>query len=187
MTTLPRSAAVVALLLGTLAPAVPAAQPGGEGLAAGSARLSRVWWNQGRYVEALELDETQRTAMDRILVEHVERRRALAAEMAEQRRVLGDRLAAGDWQGAEETTDAVAAAYADLGRGEAELATRVARLLNDEQRGKVAAEFPRLLNRPLVVGGIGGRFRGTTDPGAGRGRRRGNPGGGSSPGSPPRR
>lgn len=168
-------------------PAAGAAEGSAPGPVAGGARLDRAWWNQQRFMEALALDEAQRGAMDRELLDHLATRRALAITAARQRRSLGSELTAGDWQGAEEAAAAVAAAHAALGREEAELTIAVARLLNDEQRRKVAAEFPHLLDRPLVVGGVGRRFRSSLAPGAGRGSGQRNPAAGSTPGSPPRR
>lgn len=148
-------------------------------------RVSRIWWNQERYVEKLALSEEQREAMDRELVEHLRRRRELAAELTQKRRALGERLAAGDWKGCEVAATAVASAQAAFGRCEAELAIVVTKLLSDAQRRTVAAEFPRLLDRPLLVGGAGGRFRGMvrTDRGVAVAPDARAPSGGRAPGS----
>lgn len=162
------SAAGLALLGGPLAPARAADPPAGEdgvSFRAADAKLSGIWWNRPQHVEALGLTAEQREAMDALLVEHLERRRTLARKLQEARRSLGDRLAAGDWEGAEELADAIEEHHGALARGQSDLALAVVRLLEPAQRETLDEEFPLLLRRPWVAGGLGlrrgaGRFRG---------------------------
>lgn len=127
----------------------------GEGFAAGSANLSRIWWNQPQAVEGLGLTEEQRKGMDALLIEHLERRRELARESFELRRTLGDHLAAGDWKAAEAVSTELGERTGALTRADAELATAVVRLLRPDQRRTLDEKHPMILRRPWLQGGMG--------------------------------
>lgn len=126
---------------------------------AASARLSRIWWNQPRYVEPLGLTAEQRSAMDALLMDHLERRRELARDLLESRRSLGDHLATGDWDAAEKASVRLGEAFSAIARAEGELAVGVTRLLQPRQRTRIDEDFPLLLRRPWVSGGLGVRSR----------------------------
>lgn len=129
------------------------AQQAPSGRRAGGMNLAKVWWNHPQYVDALGLTETQRSAMDKLMLEKLETRRDLAREFARLRQTLGDQLAAGDWKAAEATVSDIGEQAAALGRGESELALAVTRLLQPAQRQKLATEFPAILHRPWLRGG----------------------------------
>lgn len=116
---------------------------------------SRAWWNRPHYVEALNLSETQREQMDAALGAHLKARREMAEAYNVARRQLGERLATGDWAAAEKIADHAGQILGTMARSEGELAIAVARILEPAQREQLEAEFPALLQRPLVQGSLG--------------------------------
>lgn len=140
--------------------AVPSTAPDAANLAA------RAWWNRPRYVAALQLSKAQRQQMDAAFAAHLKVRREAARDYFVARQRLGDELAAGDWKAAAQTADAATQIFASISRSEAELAITVARTLTPEQRTKLDAEYPALLRRSLVQGGLG--LRGGRRPRPGR-------------------
>jgi len=153
--------AVLASFAPGSAPSAQAAQPAQQ---AGQARpralrpnLSRLWWNRPHYAQALGLTDEQRAAMDELMLDRIEARRAQAREYSQLRVTLGDHLAAGEWKEAEATTTALGDRVAAMARGEAELALAVTRLLQPAQREKLGAEFPGILRHPWLRGGAAAR------------------------------
>lgn len=151
----PTGAAAPTRPAGSQEPAAPSTERGGARFVRARAGLSRVWWNQPKEVEALGLTEEQRRRMDGALTAHLEARRKAARSYVETRRRLGDELAAGDWKAAEKTAREAGEIFASMARSEGELALAVAQVLEPEQRKKLDTEFPLLLRRPLVQGGLG--------------------------------
>jgi len=118
---------------------------------AGSANLSRIWWNQPRPVELFGLSTEQRKAMDALLLNHLGHRRELAKDSFEIRRTLGDHLAAGDWKAAEKASAELGERASALAKSDTDLTLAVVRLLSTEQRrGPLIGPRGRFLS-PRVV------------------------------------
>lgn len=153
------STLVAALILWLSSGAVAAQQQGAgqppHGAQGRGGQGQRIWWNQERFVGALGLTEEQRGKMDAVLEEHVAGRRAQIEPYVEARRELADAVAAGDWKGAEAARDRLAELAAATSRTESDFLLTVAKLMSGEQRKKLKDEFPMLLARPWVRGGMG--------------------------------
>lgn len=128
----------------------PAAPQEGVRMRSASRTLQRIWWNQEDLVASLGLREEQRKAMDRELVDFLEKRREAAGESLELRRRLADQLAAGRWEEAEATAQALGRVQGGVGRAEADLVTAVVKRLEPAQRETLAADHPRLLAVPWI-------------------------------------
>lgn len=112
--------------------------------------LERIWWNQPKMVESLELRQEQRAAMDRRLVAFLDLRREAGRAHLELRRELGDAVGAGRWTEAEEIRGRLAETAATLATAEADLVTKVVQGLDDAQRQRLTELYPRLLSVPWL-------------------------------------
>lgn len=129
-----------------------------------------MWWNQPRFADGLGLTAEQRGDLDRLLEQHLAQRREAVETYQERRLELARAVSAGDWAEAREAGGRAAEAAAGLSRAETDLVVAVMQRLTPAQREEVAEEFPILLRRPWLRGGLGGPRRsvGTVRPGGGR-------------------
>ena len=107
-----------------------------------------VWWNRTRFIDRLALSEELRQQMDTALAGHLEG--ADQKARAQQQKVLGQALAAGEWDKALATVDALNTARAEAFSAQTQLKIDVLKMLEPNQRKALAENFPRLLDRPWV-------------------------------------
>jgi len=150
----PLTALLVALLSATAPLATPAAEtPAGP---AGAGPAQRMWWNQERMVASLELTDEQRTGLNERFLELLAERRTLARRYAGLRREMVDALVAGDWESAERKAGESGSTAGEINALDNRMLGDALRILQPAQRRLLAAEHPRLLNRPWLVGGMRG-------------------------------
>lgn len=109
-----------------------------------------IWWNQGRIVDALELRAEQRAQMDELLSKAREAQSEFRSKQNERREVFDESLQQGDWDAAKKASAELAKLAGGWLERRAELKIAVLRLLDSDQREKLAAEFPRVLRQPWV-------------------------------------
>ena len=107
-----------------------------------------VWWNRTRFIDGLALSDEIRQQMDAVLAGHLEG--ADKATRAKQQKELGQALAAGEWDKALATVDALNTARAEAFSAQTRLKIDVLKMLEPNQRKALAENFPRLLDRPWV-------------------------------------
>jgi Spy/CpxP family protein refolding chaperone len=129
------------------------------------ASRARIGWQVPAIQETLEIGESQRASLDRALEATLEKRREAVREYALRRSELASAAAVGTREEIPDLLDEVEAAAGRMARIESELVVTVLRILTPEQRRTLEARYPRILQRPWIMGGparAGGRRRGAT-------------------------
>jgi len=168
-----RMAALAAVVvLASLAAAPAVAAQGSKGATPGAAAqgpggrmahlpradpAKRMWWNREQVAARLALSDEQRKAMDERFTTCIEQRREHTARYAQLRKAMGEALVAGDWKTAEARAQAADAELAAASSLETALVVEVMKVLSDSQRHQLVDAYPRLLQRPWLVGGFRGR------------------------------
>jgi Spy/CpxP family protein refolding chaperone len=147
------SVLVLVLPLHAAADATPAA--GGARLPAllqGLRMARQIWWNQPDIVQALQLKDEQRAAMDKLLTKTQEAQRAIQQKQAEQRQALEEALAKANWDAARKAGTEVGEGLAVASTVQTGLKIDILKLLDDTQRQTLATRYAHLLRRPWMVG-----------------------------------
>jgi Spy/CpxP family protein refolding chaperone len=119
-----------------------------------------IWWNNEPTRELLELSADQRAKMDGALSEFLEKHRTIQESRRAVRTELTAAFRDGAWPQAKEKSKALSALTAEWDALHAEMVIRVLGEMTPEQRQKLAAERPNLLDRPWVSSlGRGGAGR----------------------------
>ena len=120
--------------------------------------VSHMWWNQTPKVAAIGLTADQRAQLDALGRAYLEARR----DRTGQRDALAAFSAAlkqNDFEAARKHAQALADASAEPHLAQAEMMIDALKLLSAEQRGKIAANFPGLLEGPWMRTGANLRQR----------------------------
>lgn len=143
-----------------LVPGAVRAQDASETGGSETADGPRIWWNMERFAEPLGLTEEQQTAFDGYLREYLETRRESGRAHQQARREMLDALLEDDWEAVDRLRERVESTAVTLASTELDFRLRIFRGLDKEQRAKMADEFPVLLRRSWILGGLRPRERG---------------------------
>lgn len=128
-----------------------------------------IWWNNQLMIETLALSQTQRDGMNALLKDMLEKRRDVQAKSARLRSDFLEAVEKREWDRARTVSEEISDDIAEFGRLEGRLKVDVLSMFSVPQLEKLVAEFPRLVQRPWLMGGTGGPMA------------RRQPGGGVSP------
>jgi hypothetical protein len=137
--------------LAAAATAQPMAEKAAGGVAPDAEEKPRLWWNDSSLVEKLALDAGQRAKMDAAYARYQSASSTRGAQAA--RAAFEAALRQGNWPRAREQLDAWMGQLATPVRALALLKIDVLSLLSDEQRKRLHASLPQLLEgswRPRV-------------------------------------
>lgn len=110
-------------------------------------RLVERWWNQDEVIAFADLSEDQRSQLDEFFGATLEAQTKAQAEQMEGFQHFAVALENGDWETADAQIEAMVVAMGAQARARAELMRSGIALLSDEQRAKLAGEYPLIFQR----------------------------------------
>jgi Spy/CpxP family protein refolding chaperone len=118
--------------------------------ARGSNLVSKIWWNQPKKVEELQLSDGQRHAMDAALLVFLRERENGQSTQKERLNTFGEALGRDDMDTARAQGEKFAEGVATPVHLQIEMMIKVVGLMTPEQRKKMVASYPRMFSRLWV-------------------------------------
>jgi len=111
----------------------------------------RVWWNQPDMIKSLQLSDSQRASLDKLMDKALENQAQAQREQISARQTFEQALAAGDWAAARDASVQLNKATADMWGAQTDLKIDALQVLDETQR-QTLMQNPLLVRRPWGVG-----------------------------------